>query len=51
MVDRSSLRLVVFIFASVTFAVMLPTTMVVKAYSYGFYSWTAPRSKAGNTCI
>ena len=38
MVDRSGLRLVGFIFASVTFAVMLTTTMVVKSYSEGVYS-------------
>ena len=38
MVDRSGLRLVGFIFASVTFAVMLTTTMVVKGYSEGAYS-------------
>jgi hypothetical protein len=38
MVDRSGLRLVGFIFASVTFAVMLTTTMVVKGYSDGVYS-------------
>ena len=37
-VDRSGLRLVGFIFARVTFAVMLTTTMVVKAYSDGVYS-------------
>jgi hypothetical protein len=38
MVDRSGLRLVGFIFASVTLAVMLTTTMVVKGYSDGDYS-------------
>src|SRR6516164_4649074 len=38
MVDRSGLGLVGFIFASVTFAVMLTTTMVVKGYSDGVYS-------------
>jgi len=37
MVDRSGLRLVGFIFASVTLAVMLTTTMVVKRYSDGVY--------------
>jgi len=37
MVDRSGLRLVGFIFASV-FAVMLTATMVVKGYSNGVYS-------------
>jgi hypothetical protein len=38
MVDPSGLRLVGFIFASVTFAVMLTTTMVVKGYSDGVFS-------------
>ena len=38
MAERSGLRLVGFIFASVTFAVMLTTTMVVKGYSDGVYS-------------
>jgi hypothetical protein len=38
MVDRNGLRLVGFIFAGVTFAVMLTTTMVVKGYSDGVYS-------------
>ena len=38
MVDRSGLRLVGFIFASVTFAVVLTATMVVKSYSDGVYS-------------
>ena len=38
MVDRSGLRLVGFIFASVTFAVMLTTTIGVKGYSDGVYS-------------
>jgi hypothetical protein len=38
MVDRSGLRLVGFIFATVTFAVMLTTTIVVKGYSDGVYS-------------
>jgi hypothetical protein len=33
MADRGGLRLVGFIFASVTFAVMLTTMMVVKGYS------------------
>jgi len=37
MVDRSGLRLVGFIFASVTFAVMLTTTVVVKGYAVGDY--------------
>jgi hypothetical protein len=38
MVDCSGLRLVGFIFASVTFVVMLTTMMVVKGYSDGVYS-------------
>jgi hypothetical protein len=38
MVDRSGLRLVGFIFASVTVAVMLTTTMVVRRYFDGIYS-------------
>ena len=38
MADRSGLRLVGFIFASVTFAVMLTATMVVKGYSDGVHS-------------
>ena len=38
MADRSGLRLVGFIFAGVTFAVMLTTTIIVKGYSDGVYS-------------
>jgi len=38
MVDRSGLRLVGFMFAGVTFAVMLTTTIIVKGYSQGVYS-------------
>jgi hypothetical protein len=38
MAGRSGLRLVGFIFASVTLAVMLTTTMVVKSYCDGVYS-------------
>ncbi len=37
MADRSALKLVGFIFASVTIAVMLTTTMVVKGYADGVY--------------
>ena len=37
-VDRNGLRLVGFIFASVMFAVMLTTAIVVKGYSDGVYS-------------
>ncbi len=36
--DRSSLKLVGFIFATVTLAVMLTTAMVVKGYADGAYS-------------
>ena len=47
MADRSGLRLVGFIFASVTFAVMLTAAMVVKGYSDGVYSLeSTPRSNA-----
>jgi hypothetical protein len=38
MADRFALILVGFIFASVTIAVMLATTMVVKGYADGAYS-------------
>ena len=38
MADRSGLRFVGFIFASVTLAVMLGTGMVVKGYADGAYS-------------
>ncbi|MGH6681462.1 MAG: hypothetical protein ACREDL_21600 [Bradyrhizobium sp.] len=38
MADRSGLKLVGFIFASITIAVMLTTTMVVKGYADGTYS-------------
>ena len=52
MVDRGGLRLVGFIFASVTFAVMLTTTMVVKDYSDGVYSLeSAAIEGRGKTCI
>jgi hypothetical protein len=37
MADRAALKLVGFIFASVTFAVMLATTVVVKGYADGVY--------------
>jgi hypothetical protein len=36
--DRSGLKLVGFIFATVTLAVMLATGMVVKGYADGAYS-------------
>jgi hypothetical protein len=38
MADRGSLKLVGFIFATVTLAVMLTTGMVVKGYADGVYS-------------
>jgi hypothetical protein len=38
MADRSGLKLVGFIFATVTLAVMLATGMVVKGYADGAYS-------------
>jgi hypothetical protein len=41
MVDRTGLQLVGFIFATVTLAVMLMTTMVVKGYADGSYSLDA----------
>ena len=42
MVDRGGLRLVGIIFATVTFAVMLTATMVVKGYADGVYKLGAP---------
>ena len=38
MADRSSLKFVGFIFATVTLAVMLTTAMVVKGYADGGYT-------------
>jgi hypothetical protein len=38
MADRSGLKLVGFIFATVTLAVMLATGMLVKGYADGAYS-------------
>jgi hypothetical protein len=38
MADRSGLRLLGFIFATVTLAVMLATGLVVKGYADGAYS-------------
>jgi len=38
MADRNGLKLVGLIFASVTIAVMLTTTMVVKEYADGVYT-------------
>ena len=42
MADRSALKLVGFIFASVTIAVMLTATMVVTGYADGVYKLGAP---------
>ncbi len=42
MADRGALKLVGFIFASVTIAVMLTATMVVKGYADGVYRLGAP---------
>jgi hypothetical protein len=39
MADRRGLKLVGFIFASVTLAVMLTTAMVVKGYADGSYTF------------
>ena len=41
MADRSGLLFLGFIFATVTFAVMLTTGMVVKGYADGVYSLEA----------
>ncbi len=38
MADRSSLKFVGFIFATITMAVMLTTAMVVKTYADGDYT-------------
>ena len=38
MADRSSLKIVGFIFATLTLAVMLTTAMVVKGYADGGYT-------------
>ncbi len=46
MADRGSLKLVGFIFATVTLAVMATTGMVVKGYADGAYSLDAPAVSA-----
>ena len=51
MADRSGLRLVGFIFASVTFAVMLTTMMVVKGHFDGVYSLESAATKAGKAGV
>ena len=45
MVDHGGLKLVGFIFATVTLAVMLATGMVVKGYADGAYSLEAARDR------
>ena len=47
MADRFGLKLVGFIFASVTIAVMLTTTMVVKGYADGIYSLESAPGEGG----
>jgi hypothetical protein len=42
MADRDGLKVVGFIFATVTLAVMFTTGMVVKGYADGAYSLEAP---------
>jgi hypothetical protein len=49
MVDRSGLRLVGFIFASVTFAAMMTATIIVKRYSDGVYSLESAAISRGST--
>jgi hypothetical protein len=44
MADRSGLKLVGFIFASVTLAVMLATGMVVKGHADGAYSFESTQA-------
>ena len=46
MADRSGLKFVGFIFATVTLTVMLATGMVVKGYADGVYSLETSRSPA-----
>ena len=46
MADRGGLKIVGFIFATVTLAVMLATGMVVKGYADGAFRSTARRSPA-----
>lgn len=46
MADRSGLKLVGFLFATVTVAVMLTTTMVVKGYADGVYTLESAPSES-----
>ena len=54
MADRNGLKIVGFIFATVTLAVMLTTAMVVKGYADGAYSLegatVASRENTGSPC-
>jgi hypothetical protein len=45
MADRSGLKLVGFIFATVTLAVMLVTGVVVTSHANGAYSLESPRAE------
>jgi hypothetical protein len=47
MADRSGLKLVGFVFASVTLAVMLVTGVVVTSHADGVYSLEAARADGG----
>jgi len=47
MADRRGLRLVGFIFATVTVAVMLTAAMVVKGYADGAYALDTAQIEAG----
>ena len=46
MADRSGLKLLGFIFATVTIAVMFTTAMVVKGYADGAYSLDSEQAAA-----
>jgi hypothetical protein len=51
MADRSGLKFVGFIFASVTLAVMLATGMVVKGYADGAYSLEGASSASRSVMV
>ena len=51
MADRSGLKLVGFVFASVTLAVMLVTCVVVESYAGGAYSLENARAEAGTVTV
>lgn len=48
MADRIGLKVVGFIFATVTLAVMITTGMVVKGYATGAYSLESPIVQTGS---